>query len=103
MNLDFHTWLFAILGAALSYTGFCRAVVMTKNTQPSIRYAMSALTAAGFAVSMASLFVPTFLSWSVAALLGAMLYVQIATARFWLGGRCPVDFELPLETDHDLG
>lgn len=97
MSIDFHMWLFAILGAALSYSGFCRAVVMTKNTQPAIRYAMSALTAAGFAVSMASLFVPQLLSWSLAALLGAMLYVQIATARFWLGGRPPIDFELPLE------
>lgn len=97
MNIDFKMWLFAVLGTALSYTGFCRAVVMTRSTQPAIRYAMSALTAAGFAVAMASMFVPTLLSWSLASLLAAMLYVQIATARFWLGGRAPVDFELPLE------
>lgn len=99
MNVEVHTWLFAILGIALSYTGFCRAVVMTRHTQPSIRYAMSALTASGFSVSVSSLFAPALLPWAMAFLLGSMLYVQVATARFWLGGRCPVDFELPLSPD----
>lgn len=79
-------WLLAVLGAALSYTGFCRAVAMRRTTVPVIRHAFAALCAAGVAVTLAALFRPPLLSWAVVGLLAAMLLVQIATSRYWRAG-----------------
>lgn len=79
-------WLLAALGAALSYTGFCRAVAMSASTLPAIRHSFAALCAAGAAVALAALFRPDVLTWSLIGLLAAMLLVQLATARYWRPG-----------------
>lgn len=81
-----------VLGALLAYTGFCRAVIMRKSTQRSIRWALSALTTSSFACAMTGLFDPANLGNAVVATFISMFWVQFVTSRYWYRG-VPSAFE----------
>lgn len=84
--IEMKLWLFAALGAGLAITGFCRAVVMDAQTHPAVRHTMAALTATGSAVTLAALFAPHLLCWSLAACLASFLAMQIVTSHLWSTG-----------------
>lgn len=75
------------LSAALFYSQFCRSVKMGSDTHIAIQAAFYTLTVA----SVVCLFAPIVIKgWEPCIeklfLLGSILIVQAATARFWIHG-----------------
>ena len=92
--IEFKFWLFAALGLGLAITGFCRAVVMDRDTSHAVRHTMAALTATGAAVTLTALFAPHLLCWALAACMGAFLAMQLVTSHLWSNGT-PRPFRKP--------
>ena len=76
--------LIVLAGSVLAYAAFCRAVRMSDETLPSIRWTMSLQGAGGLAVAMAVLLRPELFGASVAFLALSTASVQVATSRFWI-------------------
>ena len=84
-----------IVGAALAFTGLCRARLMSeRTTYRLIRYAAAAQATSGVMLMLCATVRP---DWAVAALIlapSAALLAQAASARYWLHG-LPPSFRLP--------
>lgn len=84
-----------LLCAALFWSVFCRAVRMTTNTRPSIRYAllvMGTVAAVGLAVPVHwTAWRP---DWLYLAMLASITAVQLVTAYHWRDG-VPARFVKP--------
>lgn len=79
-------WLIVIIlsGGTLAYGAFCRAVKMSDDTLPVIRWTMAMQGAAGLAIVGAVLLRPDLFVFAVGALAMSTAMVQVSTARYWV-------------------
>lgn len=110
MTIDITTLkaaLHTVLCLALMWSCFYRQARSTEKTRESVRMAFVALFAAALLLAVApwayilwpGSFARYSITWPVLAILAAVVYVQVITARYWRRG-APADFQERQQLEH---